>query len=195
MKNLIRPTLVMLALMTLVTGFAYPTLVTVIGQTFMADQANGSLIVRDGKPIGSSLIGQSFASPKYFWSRPSATSPMPNNAASSSGSNLGPTNPALKGAVAGRVEALQKADPANKQAISIDLVTTSASGLDPEISEAAARYQVERVATARGIASAQVAALVNTHREGALLGFIGEPRVNVLRLNLALDALAAPGKS
>ena len=195
MKNLIRPTLVMLALMTLVTGFAYPILVTVIGQTFMADQANGSLIVRDGKPIGSSLIGQSFASPKYFWSRPSATSPMPNNAASSSGSNLGPTNPALKGAVAGRVEALQKADPANKQAISIDLVTTSASGLDPEISEAAARYQVERVATARGIASAQVAALVNTHREGALLGFIGEPRVNVLRLNLALDALAAPGKS
>lgn len=195
MKNLIRPTLVMLALMTLVTGFAYPILVTVIGQTFMADQANGSLIVRDGKPIGSSLIGQSFASPKYFWSRPSATSPMPNNAASSSGSNLGPTNPALKDAVAGRVEALQKADPANKQAISIDLVTTSASGLDPEISEAAARYQVERVATARGIASAQVAALVNTHREGALLGFIGEPRVNVLRLNLALDALAAPGKS
>jgi len=195
MKNLIRPTLVMLALMTLVTGFAYPILVTVIGQTFMADQANGSLIVRDGKPIGSSLIGQSFTSPKYFWSRPSATSPMPNNAASSSGSNLGPTNPALKGAVAGRVEALQKADPANKQAISIDLVTTSASGLDPEISEAAARYQVERVATARGIASAQVAALVNTHREGALLGFIGEPRVNVLRLNLALDALAAPGKS
>lgn len=195
MKNLIRPTLVMLALMTLVTGFAYPILVTVIGQTFMTDQANGSLIVRDGKPIGSSLIGQSFTSPKYFWSRPSATSPMPNNAASSSGSNLGPTNPALKGAVAGRVEALQKADPANKQAISIDLVTTSASGLDPEISEAAARYQVERVATARGIASAQVAALVNTHREGALLGFIGEPRVNVLRLNLALDALAAPGKS
>ena len=195
MKNLIRPTLVMLALMTLVTGFAYPILVTVIGQTFMADQANGSLIVRDGKPIGSSLIGQSFTSPKYFWSRPSATSPMPNNAASSSGSNLGPTNPALKGAVAGRVEALQKADPANKQAISIDLVTTSASGLDPEISEAAARYQVERVATARGIASAQVTALVNTHREGALLGFIGEPRVNVLRLNLALDALAAPGKS
>ncbi len=195
MKNLIRPALVMLALMTLVTGFAYPILVTAIGQTFMADQANGSLIVRDGKPIGSSLIGQSFASPKYFWSRPSATSPMPNNAASSSGSNLGPTNPALKDAVAMRIDALQKSDPMNKLAIPIDLVTTSASGLDPEISEAAARYQISRVATARGLASAQISVLVDTHREGALLGFVGEPRVNVLRLNLALDALAVPGKS
>lgn len=195
MKNLIRPTLVMLALMTLVTGFAYPMLVTAIGQTFMADQANGSLIVRDGKPVGSSLIGQSFASPKYFWSRPSATSPMPNNAASSSGSNLGPTNTALKDAVAGRIEALKKADAANKQAIPIDLVTTSASGLDPDISEAAARYQVGRIATARGLAAAQISALVDTHREGALLGFIGEPRVNVLRLNLALDALTATSKS
>ena len=195
MKNLIRPTLVMLALMTLVTGFAYPILVTAIGQTFMPYQANGSLVMRDGKPIGSSLIGQSFASPKYFWSRPSATSPMPNNAASSSGSNLGPTNPALKDAVAGRIDALQKADAANKQAVPIDLVTASASGLDPDISEAAARYQVARVAAARGIAAAQVSELVDTHREGALFGFIGEPRVNVLRLNLALDTLAAPGKS
>ena len=195
MKNLIRPTLVMLALMTLVTGFAYPILVTAIGQTFMADQANGSLIMRDGMPIGSSLIGQSFASPKYFWSRPSATSPMPNNASASSGSNLGPTNPALKDAVAGRIETLQKADAANKQSIPIDLVTTSASGLDPEISEAAARYQVRRVATARGLAVAWVSALVDSHREAVLLGFIGEPRVNVLRLNLALDALASPGKS
>ena len=195
MKNLIRPTLVMLALMTLVTGFAYPILVTAIGQTFMADQANGSLVVRDGKPIGSSLIGQSFASPKYFWSRPSATSLMPNNASASGGSNLGPTNPALKDAVAGRIEALQNADPANKQAVPIDLVTTSASGLDPNISEAAARYQVNRVAAARGLAATQVAALVDSHREGVLIGFIGEPRVNVLRLNLALDALTAPGKS
>ena len=195
MKNLIRPTLVMLALMTLVTGFAYPMLVTAIGQTFMADQANGSLVVRDGKPIGSSLIGQSFASPKYFWSRPSATSLMPNNASASGGSNLGPTNPALKDAVAGRIEALQKADPANKQAVPIDLVTTSASDLDPNISEAAARYQVNRVAAARGLAATQVAALVDSHREGVLIGFIGEPRVNVLRLNLALDALTAPGKS
>ena len=195
MKNLIRPTLVMLALMTLVTGFAYPILVTAIGQTFMADQANGSLVVRDGKPIGSSLIGQSFASPKYFWSRPSATSPMPNNASASGGSNLGPTNPALKDAVAGRIEALQNADPANKQAVPIDLVTTSASGLDPNISEAAARYQVNRVAAARGLAATQVAALVDSHRESVLIGFIGEPRVNVLRLNLALDALTAPGKS
>lgn len=195
MKTLIRPTLVMLALMTLVTGFAYPILVTAIGQTFMADQANGSLIVRDGKPVGSRLIGQSFASPKYFWSRPSATSPMPNNASASSGSNLGPTNPALKDAVAGRIEKLQKSDPNNKRAIPIDLVTTSASGLDPDISEAAARYQVDRVAAARGIAAAQVSALVDTHREGAVFGFIGEPRVNVLRLNLALDALAASSKS
>ena len=195
MKTLIRPTLVMLALMTLVTGFAYPILVTAIGQTFMADQANGSLIVRDGKPVGSRLIGQSFASPKYLWSRPSATSPMPNNASASSGSNLGPTNPALKDAVAGRIETLQKSDPNNKRAIPIDLVTTSASGLDPDISEAAARYQVDRVAAARGIAAAKVSALVDTHRQGAVFGFIGEPRVNVLRLNLALDALAAPGKS
>ena len=195
MKNLIRPTLVTLALMTLVTGFAYPILVTAVGQTFMADQANGSLVMREGKPIGSSLIGQSFSSPKYFWSRPSATSPMPNNASASSGSNLGPTNPALKDAVAGRVEALQKADPANKLAVPIDLVTTSASGLDPDISEAAARYQVARIATARGLAATQISALVDAQRVGTLFGFIGEPRVNVLRLNLALDALAASGKS
>jgi len=194
MKNLIRPTLVMLALMTLVTGFAYPILVTAIGQTFVADQANGSLVVRDGKPIGSSLIGQSFAAPKYFWSRPSATSPMPNNASASSGSNLGPTNPALKDAVAGRIEALQKADPANKQAVPIDLVTTSASGLDPEISEAAARYQINRIAAARNLTTAQVSAVVDTNRDGALFGFIGEPRVNVLRVNLALDALSTPAK-
>jgi len=195
MTNLIRPTLVMLALLTLVTGVAYPLVVTAIGQTVMADQANGSLIIRDGKPIGSSLIGQSFASPKYFWSRPSATSPMPNNASASSGSNLGPTNPALIDAVAGRIEALQKADPTNKQAVPIDLVTTSGSGLDPDISEAAARYQVNRIAAARGLAAAQVSTLVDTYRVGALFGFIGEPRVNVLRLNLALDAWAAPGKS
>ena len=195
MKNLIRPTLVMLALMTLVTGFAYPILVTAIGQTFMPNQANGSFVVRDGKPIGSSLIGQSFSSAKYFWSRPSATSPMPNNAAASSGSNLGPTNPALKNAVAGRIEALQKADPTNKFAVPIDLVTASASGLDPDISEAAARYQVARIATARGLAVAQVSGLVDSHRESVLFGFIGEPRVNVLRLNLALDAIVESGKS
>ena len=170
MKNLIRPTLVMLALMTLVTGFAYPILVTAIGQTFMPNQANGSFVVRDGKPIGSSLIGQSFSSTQYFWSRPSATSPMPNNAVASSGSNLGPTNPALKNAVAGRIEALQKADPANKLAVPIDLVTASASGLDPEISEAAARYQVARIATARGLAVAQVSGLVDSHRESVLFG-------------------------
>lgn len=194
MTKLIRPTLVMLALLTLVTGVAYPLVVTAIGQTVMADQANGSLIIRDGKPIGSSLIGQSFASTKYFWSRPSATSPMANNASASSGSNLGPTNPALKDAVAGRIEALQKADPTNKQVVPIDLVTTSASGLDPDISEAAARYQTNRIAAARNLTNAQVSAVVDAHRQGALFGFLGEPRVNVLRVNLALDALAAPAK-
>lgn len=192
MVNLIRPTLVMLALLTLVTGVAYPLLVTAIGQTFMADHANGSLVMRDGKPIGSRLIGQTFASPKYFWGRPSATSPMPNNAAASSGSNLGPTNPALKDAVSERIQALQKADPTNKLAVPIDLVTTSASGLDPDISEAAARYQSNRIATARSLTAAQVAAVIDGNREGALFGFLGEPRVNVLRANLALDALAAP---
>ena len=192
MVNLIRPTLVMLALLTLVTGVAYPLLVTAIGQTFMADHANGSLVMRDGKPVGSSLIGQTFASPKYFWGRPSATSPMPNNAAASGGSNLGPTNPALKDAVSERIQALQKADPTNKLAVPIDLVTTSASGLDPDISEAAARYQGNRIATARSLTAAQVAAVIDGNREGALFGFLGEPRVNVLRANLALDALAAP---
>ena len=194
MKTLIRPALVMLALMTLVTGFAYPILVTAIGQSFMADQANGSLVLREGKPVGSSLIGQSFASPKYFWSRPSATSPMTNNASASSGSNLGPTNPALKDAVAGRVEALQKADPTNKQTVPIDLVTASASGLDPDISEASARYQTNRIAAARNLTPAQVTAVVDANRQGALFGFIGEARVNVLRVNLALDALSAPSK-
>ncbi|MBC7711101.1 MAG: potassium-transporting ATPase subunit KdpC [Rhizobacter sp.] len=192
MVNLIRPTLVLLALLTFVTGIAYPLLVTAIGQTAMADQANGSLVMRDGKPIGSRLLGQTFTSPKYFWGRPSATSPMPNNAASSSGANLGPTNPALKDAVAGRIEVLQKADPSNQQAVPIDLVTTSASGLDPDISEAAARYQNNRIAAARSLTAAQVAAVIDANREGALFGFLGEPRVNVLRANLALDALAAP---
>lgn len=192
MVNLIRPTLVLLALLTFVTGIAYPLLVTAIGQTVMADQANGSLVMRDGKPIGSRLLGQTFTSPKYFWGRPSATSPMPNNAASSSGANLGPTNPALKDAVAGRIEVLQKADPSNQQAVPIDLVTTSASGLDPDISEAAARYQNNRIAAARSLTAAQVAAVIDANREGALFGFLGEPRVNVLRANLALDALAAP---
>ena len=194
MTNLIRPTWVLLALLTLVTGVAYPLLVTAIGQTVMSDQANGSLVMRDGKPIGSTLIGQTFTSPKYFWGRPSATSPMPNNASASSGSNLGPTNPALKDAVAERIQALQKADPANKQAVPIDLVTTSASGLDPDLSEAAARYQSNRIAVARSLTAAQVTAVIDAHREGALFGFLGEPRINVLRANLALDALAAPAK-
>ena len=194
MTNLIRPTIVLLALLTLITGAAYPLLVTAIGQTVMADQANGSLITRNGRTIGSSLIGQSFASQKYFWSRPSATSPMPNNASASSGSNLGPTNPALKDAVAGRVDVLQKANAANKQTVPIDLVTASASGLDPDISEAAARYQTSRVAAARNLTDAQVSAVIDANRQGALFGFLGEPRINVLRLNLALDVLSASAR-
>jgi potassium-transporting ATPase KdpC subunit len=195
MNTLIRPALVLLALLTAITGIAYPLIVTVIGQTTMRDKANGSLILRDGKVIGSSLIGQSFSSPKYFWSRPSATSPMPNNGAASSGSNLGPTNPALTEIVAARIDALRKADPQTTQLIPIDLVTASASGLDPHISEAAALYQINRVASARGLEAARVKAIVDAERQGALLGFIGEPRINVLRLNLALDALPAAIKS
>ena len=195
MKKLIRPTLAMLATMMLVTGLAYPLLVTAIGQIAFNDRANGSLVIRDGKVVGSELIGQSFSAPKYFWSRPSATAPMANNGAASGGSNLGPTNPALKEAVAGRISALRSADPGNTQPVPIDLVTASASGLDLHISEAAARYQVGRVAAVRGLAAKDISSLVDAYREKALLGFIGEPRVNVLRINLALDALAAPGKS
>jgi potassium-transporting ATPase KdpC subunit len=195
MNILIRPALVLLALLTAITGIAYPVIVTAIGQTTMSDNANGNLILRDGKVIGSSLIGQSFSSPKYFWSRPSATSPMPNNGAASSGSNLGPTNPALTEIVAARIDALRKADPQTTQPIPIDLVTASASGLDPHISEAAALYQLNRVARVRGLDAARVKAIVDAEREGALLGFIGEPRVSVLRLNLALDALPAAIKS
>jgi potassium-transporting ATPase KdpC subunit len=192
MTSLIRPTLVLLALLTFIVGIVYPALVTAIGQTLMPDRANGSLVAVNGKTVGSLLIGQSFSSPKYFWSRPSATGPMPYNAAASSGSNLGPTNPALAEAVAVRIEALKAADPQAVAKVPIDLVTTSASGLDPHISEAAARFQVNRVAAARGQSSETVMKLVDAHREGALFGFIGEPRVNVLKLNLALDASAAP---
>src|SRR5512138_191555 len=183
----IRPALVMLAVLSVVTGLAYPAVVTGIAQLVFPHQANGSLIVKDGKTVGSALIGQPFDDPKYFWGRPSATSPFPYNAAASSGSNQGPTNPALYEAVKGRVEALRAADPGNTAPVPVDLVTASGSGLDPHISPAAALYQVNRVAKARKMQPDAVRALVDHYTEGRQWGFLGEPRVNVLALNLALD--------
>jgi K+-transporting ATPase ATPase C chain len=185
----IRRAVTMLAVMTLITGVAYPLLVTGISQAAFHGKAAGSLIERDGKVVGSTLIGQPFADPKHFWSRPSATSPYPYNASSSSGSNLGPLNPALTDAVAGRIKALRDADPGNTAPVPVDLVTASASGLDPHISPAAAEYQVNRVAKARNVDPQNVRTLVAQFTEGRQLGFLGEPRVNVLGLNLALDAL------
>jgi len=185
----IRRAVTMLAVMTLITGVAYPLLVTGISQAAFHGKAAGSLIERDGKVVGSTLIGQPFADPKHFWSRPSATSPYPYNASSSSGSNLGPLNPALTDAVAGRIKALRDADPGNTAPVPVDLVTASASGLDPHISPAAAEYQVNRVAKARNVDPQKVRTLVAQFIEGRQLGFLGEPRVNVLGLNLALDAL------
>jgi potassium-transporting ATPase KdpC subunit len=182
-----RTAVVVLAALTLVTGLAYPALVTAIAQAVFPHQANGSLIVKDGTPIGSALIGQPFDDPKYFWSRPSGTSPFAYNAGASSGSNLGPTNPALTEAVQGRVEALRAADPGNTDPVPVDLVTASGSGLDPHISPAAALYQVRRVAKARHLEEQAVRELVERHVEGRQLGVLGEPRVNVLALNLALD--------
>ena len=176
-------------LLTLVTGVAYPGLVTGLAQLAFRDQANGSLIMRDGKPAGSTMIGQPVSDPKYFWSRPSATSPQPYNGLASSGSNLGPTNPALVDAVKDRVAALRAVDPGNSAPVPLDLVTASASGLDPHISPAAAEYQLARVARLRSIDTDRLHALVAQHTEGRDLGVLGEPRVNVLQLNLALDAM------
>jgi len=184
----LRPAITLFVVLSLVTGLAYPLAVTGIARLAFPQAADGSLIVRDGKPVGSELIGQSFSDPKHFWSRPSATAPMPYNAANSAGSNLGPGNPALADAVKARIAALRAADPGNTAPVPVDLVTASASGLDPHVSRAAADYQVARVARARGLPEERVRALVERHTERALLGFIGEPRVNVLRLNLALDA-------
>ncbi len=190
MKTLIRPAVSLFVVLTVVTGVAYPLLVTGVANVAFPSQATGSLVVKDGKPVGSLLIGQSFSDPKYFWGRPSATGPMANNASGSSGSNQGPLNPALVDAVKGRVEALKAADPGNTASVPVDLVTTSASGLDPHISVAGANYQAARVARVRGIAPEAVRAMVERHTEGRLLGLLGEPRVNVLALNLELDEAA-----
>jgi potassium-transporting ATPase KdpC subunit len=186
-----RPALVLFVLLTLLTGVVYPLLVTVVAQAAFPNQANGSLVLRDGAVAGSSLIGQPFDDPKYFWSRPSATAPFAYNAGASSGSNLGPLNPALVDAVKARVDALRAADPGNPAPIPADLVTASASGLDPHVSPAAARWQVGRVARARGLDPAAVEALVARNTEGRQWGFLGEQRVNVLTLNFALDAMPA----
>ena len=194
MKTLIRPAVTLFVLLSIITGLFYPLLVTGIGQALFPKQAAGSLIERDGKLIGSRLIGQNFTDPKYFWGRLSATAPQPYNAAASGGSNLGPLNPALKDAVESRVKALRAADPSNTQPVPVDLVTASASGLDPHISSAAAEYQVARVARARGLAPEIVRNLVIQHTEDRQWGIFGEPRVNVLELNLALDQLPSERK-
>ena len=181
------PALRMLVALTVLTGIAYPLLVTGIAQLAFPHQANGSLVESGGKTVGSTLIGQPFSDPKYFWSRPSATSPQPYNAMASSGSNQGPRNPALADAVKDRVKALRDADPESKAAVPADLVTASGSGLDPEISVAAAEFQVHRVAKARGLTEDKVRALVSANTSGRTFGVLGEPRVNVVSLNLALD--------
>lgn len=185
--SLLRPAIVLVLLLTLVTGIAYPLLVTGIGQVFFPHQVHGSLIEEGGRTVGSELIGQAFSGDGYFWGRPSATSPMAYNGASSNASNLGPNNPALVDAVRARVEALHRADPSNTDPIPIDLVTASASGLDPDISPAAALYQVPRIAGARHISPARLRQLVLDHTEGPQWHLFGEPRVNVLLLNRALD--------
>jgi potassium-transporting ATPase KdpC subunit len=185
----LRPALVLLLLLTVLTGIVYPLLVTGVAQALFPRQAAGSLILRGGHAVGSRLIGQSFSDPGHFWSRPSATTPQPYNGTGSTGSNLGPLNPALSDAVKERLAALRAADPGNSAPAPVDLVTASASGLDPEISVAAAEYQAARIARARSLPVERVRALIAAHTEGRLLGVLGEPRINVLELNLALDAL------
>ncbi|MBV8605637.1 MAG: potassium-transporting ATPase subunit KdpC [Pelomonas sp.] len=186
---LLRPAIGLFVALSAITGIAYPFAVTGVAKAMFPHEAAGSLIERDGRLVGSTLIGQNFADPGHFWGRPSATGPMPDNAANSSGSNLGPTNPALVDAVKGRVAALRAADPGNTAPVPVDLVTASASGLDPEISPAAAAYQAPRVARVRGLPVSQVEQLIRQHTAGRDLGLFGEPRVNVLELNLALDAI------
>jgi potassium-transporting ATPase KdpC subunit len=189
MKRDISTAAILFALLTIVTGIVYPGVVTGVAQLALRDAANGSLILRQGKAVGSTLIGQPFSDPKYFWSRPSATGPQPYNGMASSGSNLGPTNPALVDAVKERIAALKAADPDNTAQVPQDLVTASASGLDPHISPAAAEYQLRRVARTRGLDEGTLRKLVVAHTEGRDFGLLGEPRVNVLNLNLALDSV------
>jgi K+-transporting ATPase ATPase C chain len=186
---ILRPAITLLILLSVITGIAYPLIVTGVAKVLFPRQAAGSLIVEDGKPVGSRLIGQPFSDPKYFWSRPSATGPQPYNGLSSGGSNLGPLNPALTDAVKSRIAALQAADPGDHAAIPVDLVTASASGLDPGISLAAAYYQADRIARVRHLGPEQVRALIAAHARGRWLGLIGQPHVNVLELNLALDTM------
>jgi K+-transporting ATPase ATPase C chain len=192
MRALLRPTAVLFLLLTLITGLLYPLVLTCAAQSLFPAQANGSLIVKDGRTIGSQLIGQAFDEPRYFWGRPSATDPYPYNASASSGSNLGPTNPVLKEAVRLRIVSLRAADGSGRTEtrIPVDLVTTSASGLDPDISPAAALTQVPRVARVRGVSETTLRDLLRRHVEDRTLHLLGEPRVNVLRLNMALDDLA-----
>lgn len=192
MRTLIRPAVTLFAVLTVITGIAYPLAVTGVAKLVFPHEAAGSLIVKDGQVVGSSLIGQNFSDAKYFWGRPSATSPMSYNAANSGGSNQGPLNPALVDAVKGRVDALKAADPGNTAPVPVDLVTASGSGLDPHISVAAADYQAARVARVRGLAPDVVKALIAHHTEGRLFGLLGEARVNVLELNLDLDKTAHP---
>ena len=187
MNSLLRPAISLLIALTVITGVIYPLVVTGVSQVAFAHTANGSVIERKDKPLGSELIGQAFTDPKYFWPRPSATSPFPNNPSSSGASNLGPNNSALTDAVKQRIEALRAADPDNKAPVPIDLVTASGSGVDPDISPAAARYQLARVARIRGVSVDAVAKLVDRASEGRQYAFLGEPRVNVLKLNLLLD--------
>lgn len=193
MTNLIRPLLVVFIALSAITGIVYPFAVTGVARAAFPHQAAGSLVMRNGQAVGSSLIGQNFSDAGHFWSRPSATSPQPNNGLASGGSNLGPLNPALVDAVKGRVEALRAADPGNTAPVPVDLVTASGSGLDPDISPAAARYQAARIARVRKLPPEQVEALIEQHTEAPLLHLIGEARVNVLALNMALDD-AAPAK-
>lgn len=193
MKTLVRPAIMVFVALTLLTGVAYPLLVTVAGRAFFPRQASGSLVYAPDAPdkaIGSELIGQAFSAPEYFWGRPSATGPVPYNASASTGSNLGPTNPAQLAAVEANVQRFRQADGDQAATIPVDLVTASASGLDPHITPAAAEHQVDRIAATRELSAEQVRKLIGEHLEGRFLGVLGEPRVNVLKLNLALDATA-----